>query len=68
MLDETVERKIKALPQDYYKALMKYLNYLTEKAAKGERIFEPAALRQIRKTGLKTVGEYVKDDSWWISL
>ena len=52
---EMLEQKIRALPQDYYEALVNYLNYLTEKAAQGEQFCE---------AGLQTVWEYVKDDAW----
>ena len=43
---------------------MNYLNYLTEKAAQGEQFCEADAFQKMREVGLKTVWEYVKDDTW----
>ena len=61
---EMLEQKIRALPQDYYEALVNYLHYLTEKAAQGEQFCEADAFQKMREVGLKTVWEYVKDDTW----
>ena len=60
---ELLEQQIRALPHDYYEALVNYLNYLTEKASWGESLCEADAFQKMRETGLQTVWEYVKDDA-----
>lgn len=65
---EVLEKQIKALPPRYYESLVDYLDYLTKKSKEEDeslsQISEEALFSKIRETGLKTVWEQVKNDTW----
>ena len=56
---DVLESQIKSLPEVYYNELVDYLEFLLQKADK-----EKKSLEKMRETGLKTVWEEVKNDTW----
>lgn len=59
---EVLEKKIKALPQNYYNELIDYLEYLTQKVSKENN--QEDSLKKMRESSLQTVWESVKNDTW----
>lgn len=61
---EILEKQIKSLPAEYYNELVDYLEYLLSKAEKKPALTEDESLQKIRDTGISTVWEYLKNDTW----
>lgn len=59
---DILEKQIKALPESYFKELMDFLEFLTQKASK-ENV-QNNSLQEIRESSLQTVWESVKNDTW----
>ena len=59
---EVLEKKIKALPQNYYNELIDFLEYLTQKVSKENN--QEDSLKKMRESSLQTVWESVKNDTW----
>ena len=59
---DILEKQIKALPENYFKELVDFLEFLTQKATK-ENV-QNNALQKMRESSLQAVWESVKNDTW----